>query len=819
MASDSANPIDPLALLAQTGWVARLAAGLLRDPQDVDDLVQDVFVAALERPPTSRDEAGLRAWLAAVTRNLAGRGRRRRARRRDVELHGARGEAVGGGQDAVARMEVQRLLAESVLALHEPYREAVVLRHLDGLSAQAIAQRQGITAEAARQRVARGLAHLREQLDRRHGGRRAVWSTLLVPLLETPPGALTASGALLTGGGLVATKTVWIAASAVAMVAGAWFARTAWQPAAPAQAPSEALVASEPPVAAPAGDAEAREDEPKTSARTQVATGTAARVTGSVRDSFDRPVEGAQLTLELQGAPLEDLRASSDAGGLFRIEAPSAAPGEPLELLVAHADYLSARVSVPPSRECAVILAGCPRLEVRLVDAEGRPARGPGRVEVRVRDGDGRKRRVQLDRGADEVWRSSGLTESTLVEVSARVRGFAQTSQELERPLQADQVVALEVVLAPGRVVRGVVKDSATLLPLSDALVWAESYGFSDDDPAPAARTDHAGRFELRGTETAFTHTVEHGQLVYFRLGASHVGHVTLSFATFGAHEAGSSSAEPDFELLLEPATCSFEARVTRAEDGAPVEGYWVYGDDAQRNMIFKRTDAQGRFRIEGLASGALGLTVWPGPDAAEGRRSALTYRTELGPGEQGQVELVLEPEATLVGRVLDLASRPVSGQVVRVAVHHQGPALSFSAAEYETRTALDGSYAFGSLPALWTMVSIGTDDGYSSRPASRWLVLPAGRETRVDFERAPGVAIAGTARRRDGGPTDAYVLLADLTDGAEIERVRPDADGAFRFENVFPTAYELRLMDGDTVIDRATVSANGAGDVLLRAP
>ena len=76
----ASRPIDPAELLANAGNLRALARRLVADDHDADDVVQQTFVAAVERPP--RADVPLRPWLARVARNFALRtlrGRRRRA--------------------------------------------------------------------------------------------------------------------------------------------------------------------------------------------------------------------------------------------------------------------------------------------------------------------------------------------------------------------------------------------------------------------------------------------------------------------------------------------------------------------------------------------------------------------------------------------------------------------------------------------------------------------------------------------------------------------------------------------------------------------
>ena len=74
-------------LLAQAGWVHRLAARILGDGADAEEVVQDTWVAALEADGPalrSRGREGLRAWLGGVVRNLARRRRNQRGIERNI---------------------------------------------------------------------------------------------------------------------------------------------------------------------------------------------------------------------------------------------------------------------------------------------------------------------------------------------------------------------------------------------------------------------------------------------------------------------------------------------------------------------------------------------------------------------------------------------------------------------------------------------------------------------------------------------------------------------------------------------------------------
>lgn len=73
-ARSSTPSIDPSLLLAQRGWLARVAKELVSDAHLREDLVQDTLCAALQSPPRAPSTGVLRAWLGRVLRQRVSRG-------------------------------------------------------------------------------------------------------------------------------------------------------------------------------------------------------------------------------------------------------------------------------------------------------------------------------------------------------------------------------------------------------------------------------------------------------------------------------------------------------------------------------------------------------------------------------------------------------------------------------------------------------------------------------------------------------------------------------------------------------------------------
>src|SRR5258705_5724464 len=139
----SSSSIDPELLLAHAGFVRSVARSLLADENAVDDVVQQTWLAALEKPP--REPGALRRWLARVARSVVRESRRSDERRVRREAASAPSEVdPSDPAQLVERLARMRALTDAVLALPPPYRDAIVRRHLDELTPAEIAHRDGL---------------------------------------------------------------------------------------------------------------------------------------------------------------------------------------------------------------------------------------------------------------------------------------------------------------------------------------------------------------------------------------------------------------------------------------------------------------------------------------------------------------------------------------------------------------------------------------------------------------------------------------------------------------------------------------------------
>ena len=174
-------PLDDLSDLPEEALLARYATGdrmaarvlvlrlsprllsyvyrMLRDRAEAEDVVQEALLRLWRMAPDWRTgEARVTTWLYRVATNLVTDRQRARQRRRLAALEDAP-EPADAAPGAVAQLiEADRMAAlEAALArLPERQRQAVILRHLEGLSNPEIAVILEIGVEAVESLTARG---------------------------------------------------------------------------------------------------------------------------------------------------------------------------------------------------------------------------------------------------------------------------------------------------------------------------------------------------------------------------------------------------------------------------------------------------------------------------------------------------------------------------------------------------------------------------------------------------------------------------------------------------------------------------------------
>jgi RNA polymerase sigma-70 factor (ECF subfamily) len=145
--------------------VYTMAYRLTGDDEEARDLAQDVLIR-LNKGLAKYREGNFEGWLYRTTMNAFRDRLRKRKRLREDELPpdppGMRTTPVV--EEAVAQGELHRVVQQALVKIPGEYRQAVVLRDLEGRSYDEIAEILGIPSGTVRSRIHRGREALRELL-------------------------------------------------------------------------------------------------------------------------------------------------------------------------------------------------------------------------------------------------------------------------------------------------------------------------------------------------------------------------------------------------------------------------------------------------------------------------------------------------------------------------------------------------------------------------------------------------------------------------------------------------------------------------------
>lgn len=775
---DERNTPPPEQLLAERRWLQRIARGLVGE-SEADDVAQEAWSAARRHPPGSLRPG----WFLRVVRNLAGERRRKAARRAERERRAARPEAQPSHEELLQHMELQRIVAEEVTRLPEPWRATVLMRFVEDLSPQEIARRTDTPAGTVRRRLKEALDRLRERLDRRAGGDRGAWTSAVVSLLAA--GERARARTLLWAGSLGA---VLVAAGIVAVAALA------------DQRPrGSALLASAatptPAAADRAPGAELGSPDASASDRAAVPTGgDVVWVAGVVARATCSPLEPlAVVSLPAAASWAELVRARDprslerhevDADGRFRLPAPR---GARLHLALAgEVSFLSRSVSVVAGEEGDALLLSAEE-GVRVIGVLASPGGAPLV---------GAELQLVVDRSSasgpelrpEDVWRAAARTDGKgafafppapagreLVLLAAPPLGSAAGGERFALPAAAGcGEYLLESELSPPDRIAGSVVDEAGR-PVAGARVLCRLAGDPSDVPLLLRETETGpdGRYALEGVAASKV-------LVRAEKG----GYRTGRELSVSPRDGGVS---PRDDLALELRTGpGFVVGTVVDEDGLPVAGATVVVRserfDAARYAPRAEvlTDAGGAFRIDPAAGGELRVRA---SGTSRGAPAACEVR---GVRAGTALALSLRPLESLVGRVVAPDGAAVQDFAILLARPEDpgAPSERFAFADGAGRFELAG---LDPGPRLLRAVS-------ASSSSARRLVEPPAADLVLVL--GPWATVAGLVVDRGGEPVPGCGLALSEAGGGEGVRGSSRADGTFELAGVPPGAYELRPLD-----------------------
>jgi RNA polymerase sigma-70 factor (ECF subfamily) len=239
------------------------------------------------------------------------------------------------------------------------------------------------------------------------------------------------------------------------------------------------------------------------------------------------------------------------------------------------------------------------------------------------------------------------------------------------------------------------------------------------------------------------------------------------------------------------PTTGNLVVRVRHGDDHAPAEGVTMLvhcGGDPRYESRRQRTDASGTARFEGLGVGRHAVACdrgWRG------------QRCEIEAGRTAELDFELEVGLTVTGIVVDVASVPVPGALVEVAMMGRGDAD----AEVMATAGADGRFAVRAAP---TSCLIGARAAGHCASPLRWVFGKDGNaaDVRLELGKAGGM-VEGVVVAGDGAPVaDAVVVVGTgKRSGLHGEQgapplpalVRSDAQGRFLAVGVPPGAQAVQ--------------------------
>ena len=512
----------------------------------------------------------------------------------------------------------------------------------------------------------------------------------------------------------------------------------------------------------------------------------AAPIAGVVTDGSGQPVAGAKIWAEPRGRGGARF-SSSQAGpayaapdGSFVVE--GALYGQAYRLTAEAPGYARTLLNVPPVEPGRVIepvhltLSRGRRVVGTVVDTEGNPVTG-AQVELRW----------PLDPSDFRSLAESPATAATTNDQGAFVLPAtaageygvdASHSEYAQRPTtlvdlpegESDFEIG-DLTLVAGSTIHGIVTGPEGT-PVAGASIQSIGEYRTGGAPIRTATADGDGRFRIEGLSSALVD-----------LGVRATGYPVLT-------RAGVRTNNDDPVLLELKPGASLTGRVLDG-GGNEVAGtvvslriefdYLAGGDpqlwDAADTFPRRRTDAEGRFRFEGLMAG-----TWSA-EAKRGTDGAKLDQIELAPGAEREIELLLQARDRLTVIVTTSAGEPVANAEIRIQSAGERIPGGYGRTDGSGRSEMD--ITAGPVTVKVTHQKL--------RDESREVQLEPG-DNELRLELRPGAEITGTVRSYDGARLAQATVAAETEYefGAESHRTNTvsDQNGAFRVTGLEPRRY-----------------------------
>jgi RNA polymerase sigma factor (sigma-70 family) len=741
-------------LLAEMDWVRQLARALVKDAALAEDVAQETWlVAEASEPDTDKP---VRPWLARVVRNLVHTKRRSEARRKQREVTFDDGRSVRTPAELVEHVELQRAVADEVLALAEPYRSTVLLHFVDGHSSAEIARRLSIPDGTVRRRLKVALDQLREALAKRTDQPKRGWLAALIPFASSPP----TSSAI---GAIAMKKLIAIVVVLILLlgIGGGLFWRHRSARNETGRAGSSSTSAH---LRGASAEHDSSDDMTSIPAWLSQSGAPSRRIAGRVVFQ-GTPIAGARVTLRFEALSergavrtttndaavmsvfqrVAEVRSARDGSFDFGVQ-----PAAAFTVSASADTYSTGAVYIdnanPQSRPDQLIIAlrTCSiRLSGVVSDASG----GVIAKAAIVVDGfDGTESDAN---GAYRVCVSSKvILGMPTVEVRVEAEGYGTTHATVLAVGDMHQ----NFLLVPEAIIVGrVTTNSGEPVAGARVVAAAEPQEIPRHVASGFAYSDNDGRFRIVRLAPGAFQVMAHGR-----------GRSTAPIPVF----AQATTTSREIHLVFDTTSLArVRGRVFTAN--APASGVHIQavGDGGPAGLAVSQAD--GSFVFDAVPYGKTSFFI--APNSAEASAVVDVARPEVD-----DVRIDIKKAATIHGHVTR-KGKPVGGADV---VYMPPPQATFFGEPPQTKTDASGAYAL-ELPPGPAQLSASdySQKAFSFRPVD----VTAGEDKTMDIELDSAGEVQGVVVNEAGTPVASVYMRLDLTDGSgDMCESITDANGQF---------------------------------------
>lgn len=132
---------------------------------DVEDVTQEVFIAALESLPSFRGDAKFSTWLRTLTNNKIAENYRKQSRKKETMQVDLEQAEQKGDHSNASTLEDHITIRNALNNIHRSYRDVILMRFAEEMQFKEIAENLGQNIEATKSLFRRAMSALEYELE------------------------------------------------------------------------------------------------------------------------------------------------------------------------------------------------------------------------------------------------------------------------------------------------------------------------------------------------------------------------------------------------------------------------------------------------------------------------------------------------------------------------------------------------------------------------------------------------------------------------------------------------------------------------------